>query len=213
MKMPGIYKIQSICRPERIYIGSAVNLIKRKNQHFQELKRQCHSNCKIQRHYNKYGKDDLIFIIIEPCLPEFLIIREQFYIDTINPWFNICKKAGSPGSRPSKPLSNETKLKISIALKGKPCPWNKGLIRSEEVKEKIRQAHIGKKMTVEARIKMSISAKGRKRSDETKKRMSLAQKGNKKAQGFKHTIETRKKQSEGIKRYYANKKLLQLNMN
>lgn len=109
-----IYKIQSIVNG-RIYVGSAVNVYKRKFLHFNSLKHNKHHNSKLQNHYNKHGKSDLMFEVIESeC--EDLIAREQFYIDTLNPFFNICKIAGSCIGRKHK---EETKNKISIALKGR----------------------------------------------------------------------------------------------
>ena len=51
-----------------------------------------------------------------------------------------------------KKHSNETKMKISNALKGK-IPWNKGLHNiyqcSEETKKKISKANKGKRKTLE----------------------------------------------------------------
>lgn len=91
----GIYKIQSIIKPERCYIGSAVNINKRWKQHISELKLNNHGNKKIQNHTNKYGIDDLKFYVIENCDNNKLIQREQIFIDALNPYFNICKIAGS----------------------------------------------------------------------------------------------------------------------
>ena len=55
-----------------------------------------HKNRLLQAHYNEYGRSDLVFEILEGgLLKSELIQREQFYIDTINPYFNICRIAGS----------------------------------------------------------------------------------------------------------------------
>lgn len=95
MKQPGIYMIQSIIKPERIYIGSAVSISSRWRQHLNRLSRGVHHSLKLQRHYNKYGINDLIFTILKECSKEELIRYEQSYIDTLNPYFNGCKIAGS----------------------------------------------------------------------------------------------------------------------
>jgi predicted DNA-binding protein (MmcQ/YjbR family) len=55
----GIYKIQSVIKPERIYIGSAKNIRIRWNIHTSNLKLNRHENKKLQNHYNKYGVNDL----------------------------------------------------------------------------------------------------------------------------------------------------------
>ena len=142
MRISAIYKIQSVAFPEKEYIGSSVDIKKRWRDHLRDLKLSKHQNPKIQRHYDKYGKDDFVFIIIEPCFPEFLIIREQYYIDTLNPYFNIRRVADSNlgmklSEETKKRMSEihlarnyiptqETRDKISKANKGKTA-WNKGV--------------------------------------------------------------------------------------
>lgn len=147
MSISGIYKIQSKIHPDRYYIGSGGNLRKRWIQHLTKLKQGNH-NPKLQSHYNKYGEEDLIFIIIEPCFSEFLVIREQYYIDTLTPFFNIRKIANS----------------------------NLGIKFSDETKKKLSKSHLGYKHTDEQRRKISEYHTGRKKSPETRLRMSLAQK-------------------------------------
>jgi len=124
---------------------------------------------------------------------------------------------GIPGLKHSE----ETKLKMSKAAKGKPkspehiakiaklrlgkVPWNKGLKTGplpEEVKLKLSKAQKGKphkrgwKLSEEVRSKMSLARKGHLVSEETKKRISEAQKGK------EVPLERRKRISETIKRYY-----------
>ena len=60
----GIYKIESKIKPERIYIGSSVNIIARWKNHLYELRKNKHRNNKLQNHYNKYGESDLLFSIM-----------------------------------------------------------------------------------------------------------------------------------------------------
>jgi len=114
MKVTGIYKIESKLKPERVYTGSAVNMKQRWIRHLSDLKLNKHHSIKLQRHYNKYGQSDLIFIIIELCFPEFLTAREQYYINKLKPYFNICKIAGSSLGRN---VSEETRKKLSESNK------------------------------------------------------------------------------------------------
>lgn len=111
-----IYKISSITKPDIFYIGSAVNFQARKLKHLSSLRRGVHINNYLQNHYLKYGIDDLYFEIVENVInKESLLDREQFYIDTLKPKFNLCKIAGSClGRNPSK----ETKEKIRNSLLG-----------------------------------------------------------------------------------------------
>lgn len=125
-KKSGIYQIRNLVNG-KIYVGSAVNLRRRKREHFNRLKNNKHPNIKLQRAYKKYGENNLVFEIIE-LVPnkEQLLDREQYYIDhlnSVNKGYNICPVAGS--SLKVK-RSDETKAKISETLKGH-IPWNKGL--------------------------------------------------------------------------------------
>ncbi len=57
-----IYKIQV---NNRYYIGSTINLDKRKRLHFTKLKNGYHPNKFLQNLYNKYGEDSFVFSVIE----------------------------------------------------------------------------------------------------------------------------------------------------
>lgn len=93
--MTGIYQIQSLLYPDRIYVGSAISIPNRWYNHLRRLKLNQHNNNKLQNHYNKYGESDFIFSVLLECNQDVLLEKEQSYIDGLNPWFNLCKKAGS----------------------------------------------------------------------------------------------------------------------
>lgn len=96
MKIIGIYKIQSKIKPDRIYIGSSIDIRRRWNKHRSDLNTNNHKSIKLQNHYNKYGLDDLEFsIILKECKKEELIFLEQIFIDIYNPYFNCLRIAGS----------------------------------------------------------------------------------------------------------------------
>ena len=146
----GIYKIQSIIKPERYYIGSAINIGSRLKTHFKALRNNLHHSDKLQNHYNKYGAEDLQLFILLECNKEELLKEEQYFIDSLTPYFNICRVAGSPLG---VIRSEETKKKLSESLKGRTSP-NKGRKLTEEHKEKIS---ISKKLSyVKSRV-ISIS--------------------------------------------------------
>jgi group I intron endonuclease len=96
MKTSGIYKIQSISKSERYYIGSAINIEQRWRLHLHHLRKNCHGSIFLQRHFNKYGIDDLQFSILYICDKKYLVETEQYCLDLYNPLFNLCKKAYSP---------------------------------------------------------------------------------------------------------------------
>jgi group I intron endonuclease len=170
MNISGIYQIQSKVKPKRVYIGSAVNMKKRWWTHIHSLKFNNHHSIKLQRHFNKYGIDDLVFIIIEPCFSEFLTIREQYYMNKLKPYFNCALTAGSVlGIKKSeeckakmrRPMKEETKQKIREARMRQENPRPKGSKQSEETKQKLRLINLGKKVSEETKLKMSKSQKNR----------------------------------------------------
>lgn len=73
-------------------------------------------------------------------------------------------------------------------------PWNKGLPRTPEVKEKIRQANLGKTVPNETRRKQSEALKGRTQSVTHIQNRMISLKGrNKGFSGKKHSEETKQK--------------------
>ena len=115
----GIYQIRNLVNG-KIYIGSAEEFYRRKNyEHFYLLKRNKHVNRKLQRAYNKYGKQNFIFEIIEFVEDKNkLLEHEQYWMDRYNVvknGYNIQPKAGKIC------ITDEIRKKMS----GK-TPWNKG---------------------------------------------------------------------------------------
>lgn len=196
MKASGIYRIQSTKKPERVYVGSAVNLEARWKEHLKQLRGHRHHSIKLQRHYDKYGEIDLTFNPIVCCDKENLITYEQFYIDALAPYFNICRNAGNTlGQKPwlGRKMSEETKKKLSIANKGK-RKGIKGKPLSPERIQQLREINTGRKMSLESRMKMSAAKKGKARAgrphtEESKRKMSIARMGNKNALGAKRSPE------------------------
>lgn len=195
----GIYKIQSLKEPHKCYVGSATRVKQRWGMHIRELKRNKHGNSRLQNHFNEYGESDLLFIVLEKCEKNDLIKIEQFYIDKLDPFFNICRVAGSTSG---KIHSEETKRKIGEKAKKRPV--------SQETRMKLSIANKGKKRTMETRRKLSESKIGNKstlgqhHSSEYKRKMSEMRMGSKNPFfGKKHSVETRRKISENNLRRYG----------
>jgi group I intron endonuclease len=136
-KKSGIYMIKNIITGEK-YIGSSVTLGKRWSSHTRHLERKIHCNPKLQSSYNKYGDEAFVFGVVEFTDVETLFDREQYYYDFHKPEFNLSTVAKSPFT--GIKLSAEHKRKCSLALIGK----NKGLKRSEETKNLLRNITIEK---------------------------------------------------------------------
>jgi group I intron endonuclease len=108
-----IYKIKNLIN-EDFYIGSTQNLNKRYYTHLNHIRTNKNTCVKLIRAVNKYGEENFSFEIIEKCSVEDLLNREQYYLDFLNPKYNISKKAGSNlGIK----RTEETKLKKSISQK------------------------------------------------------------------------------------------------
>nr|MBV6631386.1 GIY-YIG nuclease family protein [Oceanococcus sp. HetDA_MAG_MS8] len=84
----GVYRIQC---DEDFYIGSALDIRKRKNSHFRDLNLKSHRNLKLQRAYLTSAK--VTFAVVEFCDADARCAREQHYIDTLSPTLNISEHA------------------------------------------------------------------------------------------------------------------------
>ncbi len=157
MQISGIYKIQSIIKPERVYIGSAVGFNHRRSVHLSLLRQNRHHTIKLQRHYNKYGERDLVFTVLAECLKGDLIKTEQYFIDIFKPYFNSSPTAGS---NIGVVYSDERNRRLSLSRKGKK--------QSPETIKKRANAMRGKRRSQETRDKMSKSRMGTSPSKETK---------------------------------------------
>jgi group I intron endonuclease len=79
----GIYKI-TCTGNNKCYIGQSSDLICRKKRHFSDLKLNKHFSKFLQHSYNKYGKESILFEIIELCEKSHLNKQEIFWIEHYN---------------------------------------------------------------------------------------------------------------------------------
>lgn len=115
MEKSGIYKIVNI-ENGKFYIGSSKDLNGRWIQHKSGLKNKKHINIILQRAWDKYGKDKFTFQIVEECDKSILLEREQFYIDTLNPEYNIGLKSSGGDNLTNHPDRKEIIEKIVKGL-------------------------------------------------------------------------------------------------
>lgn len=76
--MTGIYKIENL-RTGVVYIGKSVDIKRRKYQHFRKLLDNKHFNQHLQYSFNKHGKHNFSFYVLEKCEKQDLSIRESFW--------------------------------------------------------------------------------------------------------------------------------------
>lgn len=88
MKISGIYQIVNTITSD-CYIGSSVDLEKRKKEHFCESSWKQNPNKPLYKDMKQYGKDNFLFKPIWLCDPEELKQYEQAAIEKYNPKYNI----------------------------------------------------------------------------------------------------------------------------
>lgn len=207
----GIYRIVCIANA-KFYIGSAVNLRRRRGDHFQKLRRGLHPNRKLQHAWNAHGEQSFVFEVMELVFPPFLLEREQELIDLHKPFgmrgFNIALK--TQAFHLGLNHSPEARAKMSAAKRGKPST-NLGKKASPETREKLRISHLGKippnrgkKASPEAieknraaRLGKPSPRRGAKLSEETKEKLRIANTGKKQSE---ETVRKRAEANRGKKR-------------
>ena len=202
MREKVVYKIVNK-KNDKKYIGSTNDKGRRWYNHKWRLANNCHRNQHLQRAYNKYGSDNFEFVVVEQVDKiSDLIQREQYYMDILEPEYNINPKADRSEfseetrkkiseSHKGKEMSREARRRMSESHKGKEMPKETrekigksisgmnnpfyGQHHSKKAKQKISETHKGKEISKETREKMSKSAKGIKNpsSKLTKKKVKV----------------------------------------
>jgi len=174
---PGIYAIVNQTNQHR-YVGSAKNLLKRQQHHLRDLATGKHKNPHLQRAYDLYGTDAFSFVVLECVEHESdLLTREQFYIDTLNPEYNIARTAGSNLGRTYTP---ETRTRMSAAAQTR--------ANMLEQMRKLNADRTGKPLSPSHRAKISAIQVGKQLPEAHKANISAAHKGQKKSKAHAANI-------------------------
>lgn len=168
MRISGIYKIRNLING-KVYVGSSSNIGERWKYHLVCLNGgyKHRTNPHLLNAWNKYGKQNFVFEIIETVAPlrQNLIEREQYWIDKHKSYedkngYNISPTAGS---NLGVKKSEEGRKNLSLCKMGaknpnygkKPSPnvlkalsLRRGARHSEETIEKMRQSKYGNKSAV-----------------------------------------------------------------
>jgi len=170
---------------KKSYIGQTINSLEERWYHHRYDALQRKHNYKFYNAIRKYGTECWNLETLEEVTEnDSLNEREQYWIsfyNSLNDGYN-----STSGGDSKKIVSEETKAKMSKALKGR--------IMSEETRLKMKISQTGKKESEETKEKKRQKSLLHRHSEESKIRMSLAKKG--------HPVseETRKKISEALKR-------------
>jgi group I intron endonuclease len=157
----GIYKIINVIN-NKFYVGSAVDLKRRKTRHFSELRNGKHNNKHLQAAWVKYGEQAFVFVVVEE-MPEDadLLAAENVWLKEHvgqDYCYNIGVDAVAPTlgwSGKKSPTWGRKRTLEELAAQS----WA-GRKHAEESKEKIRMHLIGKPKSAAVRTKISATLSG-----------------------------------------------------
>ncbi len=144
-KLSGIYCIENLINSKK-YIGFSTNIERRWRYHKCFLNKNKHDNGYLQASWNKYGKENFSFYILEECKKEKLEEREVFYIKkykTKNRVFGYNLSDGGIGNFGWIP-TEETRNRKSASVSGNKNPMF-GKKHSEKTKTLLSEQRIGNK--------------------------------------------------------------------
>lgn len=176
----GIYSITHVASGRK-YVGQARHFGRRWGCHRSQLRRGVHHSSVLQRAWDKYGADAFVFAVLERVAPDLLCDREQHWIDTLSPAFNL-KPTSTPGWS-GMHHSDEAKAKISRFRKTDPearrqlaalHAAKRGVPRSPETVEKMRTSRLGFRHSPEtiAKLKNIAATSNFRHTEEAKARIS-----------------------------------------
>lgn len=117
----GIYVITNLINGKK-YVGQSVDVPTRIIQHRYHLNAGIHYNDHLQRAWNKYGKDNFRFDVLEYCDIDELDDLERKYISEFDTMNDKCGYNLESGGHECKQLSDETKKKLSEYSSGENNP-------------------------------------------------------------------------------------------
>jgi len=95
MKGTGVYSITNKVNGKR-YVGSAsTSFVSRWRNHKSKATLNKHHSNHFQKAWNKYGAENFVFEVLATCPREYCVRLEQWFLDNLNPEYNVCKTAGS----------------------------------------------------------------------------------------------------------------------
>lgn len=157
----GIYKIINVVN-NKFYVGSAVNLRRRKARHFTELRNNRHNNRHLQAAWAKYGEQAFIFVVVEEVADTTKLLAAE------NVWLkehvgkDYCYNIGVDATAPMLGKSGE----LSPTWGRKRTPeelaaqnW-RGRRHRKDSRDKIRMRLLGKPRPAEVRAKIAASVSG-----------------------------------------------------
>ncbi|MGQ3469340.1 GIY-YIG nuclease family protein, partial [Xanthomonas campestris] len=189
----GIYVIINT-KTNKHYVGSAVNFEERWKRHFKELEGGNHHSIKLQRSYNKHGKDAFVCKIVEelPYEKSIIVERENYWMNEYNSkenGYNIAD-ASCGDTLSQHPRKQEMFDKISNTIKN-----NNSKLSPEELKQKHGRPRDIKGKTIEEHYGLNRAIEISKKFQERNSVMNMKGSNNP-YYGQKHTDDVRKRISD-----------------
>lgn len=207
----GIYKITNITNGQ-CYIGSCAHkdgFPLRWRNHLRSLRHNKHHSIILQRAWNKYGASNFKFEIVEICEPIKCIDREQYYLDTIHPEYNVLKVAGSSLGRKMTPEQIQAMKARSYDWMRGDKNWNKYTEKREFYRQRMNTTNIRSYLTPKSFQKISEFHKGKPKSEIQKQRMSKAAIGKPKSKEQVEKMKAwAKENNSGDKAYFHTHKFI-----
>lgn len=159
----GIYKIINVIN-NKFYVGSAVDLKRRKTRHFCELRNNKHNNKHLQAAWLKYGEQSFVFVVVEDLSPEAdLLAAEDIWLKE-HVGKEYCYNIGVTATAPSLGMSGELSptwgYKHTDEAKAIISATSTGRVQSAETIKKKVAYLIGKPKSAEVRAKISATLMG-----------------------------------------------------
>ena len=167
----GVYQILNL-NNMKSYVGSSASsrgLEYRKTEHFRTLRQKTHRNIHLQRAYNKHGEESFLLFPLEFCLPEKCIEREQFWMDLLQPEYNISPTAGSTLGRK---FTNKTKIKMQKSANKRWADPEERRKTSESVIVAMSNPIVKKKMIDGSKKRWADPEERRKTSEATESKLT-----------------------------------------
>jgi group I intron endonuclease len=159
----GIYKIINVVN-NKFYVGSAVDLKRRKTRHFSELRTGKHNNRYLQSSWDKYGEQAFVFVVVEPLTEQDDLLAAENVWLALHVGKEYCYNLGVNATAPMLGLggeksptwgykhTDEALLAITAASTGRK--------QSEEVIQRKIAHLIGKPKPANVRAKISAKLSG-----------------------------------------------------
>ena len=151
----GVYRWTNLISGKS-YVGSSINLRARfLNYYNLAYLTKYASKSNICKAFLKYGYSNFKLEILEYCDSDLVVAREQYYIDSLKPEYNILKLAGSSlGYKHT--AESLAKMRNRVISEESLAKW-KGPKHSEETKAKLRTLKLNHKVSEETRNKIRAS--------------------------------------------------------